>query len=186
MSNLVLIILILILIRLSYVLYLRNQTRDLLKKVIRILTENSVSYWLDFNSLLFVMRTGDVETGFSSINLCVLYDEENQEFLEKSLLKLAENSSISRTDTKIQIKNNNGLVSINLVLASLLENNVITGESSSINKDIIFPIVPNSFVMNNEIINAMFPVNPFTLLEQRYGIDFLQSNRKEWYYLYFS
>jgi len=68
----------------------RKNLRQLAQRTCSMLTQSGVDYWLDFGSLLGLMREGNILEGDTDVDISVVDTPENVEKLEHSRAPLAD------------------------------------------------------------------------------------------------
>ena len=65
--------------------YRRKSIRDNLKTIVKILNDTSINYWLDFGTLLGIVRENDIIWGDLDCDICVRNDKQ----LDSNLIGLS-------------------------------------------------------------------------------------------------
>jgi phosphorylcholine metabolism protein LicD len=153
--------------------YIRKELRLILGKIIVILNENDIYYWIDFGTLLGLYRDNDIIFGDNDIDICIF--ENSVKNIQKIENKLKENGFFfKKTDRVIKIFKKNTLFPVyaDIYINKIINNSVsIWGEHDDRN-------IPINLVNTNKIIkwkNLLIktPNNIPKLLELRYGKDFM-------------
>ena len=157
----------LIIYRVVNLLNTRQRIRNLLVKLINQFEENGVKYWVDFGSLLGIMREGDVILGDNDGDVCILEDDvENIEKVKKVVQHIGgqyfEWGAFRVFDGHI-------FIDIFLVKKDL--------------QYLIQPVVKRQVSIGEFMVTASIPNKPSDLLEIRYGKDWMVKKYK-WYFLW--
>ena len=89
MKIIVIAIIILILFRINRIFYERRTIRNLLIKLINEFEKENVKYWVDFGSLLGMMREKDIILGDNDGDVCILKDDkENTEKVQNIVQRM--------------------------------------------------------------------------------------------------
>lgn len=169
----IIIICILITMQLVKVFYVRRTIRELLIKLIGEFENAGVEYWVDFGSLLGIMREKDVILGDNDGDVCIL--ESNKENTEK-VERIVKNMGGKFFDWGA-FRVYNGLIFIDIFLVKE------DSEEFKIVDKYIHPIVQRQVSLGGCSFVASLPNNASGMLEERYGQNW-RTLKYKWYFLY--
>jgi len=171
---LILIIIIIIVVRLVQVFYVRRTIRYLLVDLINEFESEGVEYWVDFGSLLGIMREKDVILGDNDGDVCILQSNtENTKKVEHIVKRMG-----GRYFDWGAFRVYTGIIFIDIFLVK--DNN---NEYKSI-KQYVHPIQKKTIKLGGCSLVASLPNEPIEVLKKRYGKDWRTPYYK-WYLLYF-
>jgi hypothetical protein len=176
MKNIVIIIVILIIIlilfRINRIFYERRTIRNLLVKLINEFEKEDVKYWVDFGSLLGMMREKDVILGDNDGDVCILKDDkENTEKVQNIVQRMGGKFFYWGA---FRVFDKDIFIDIFLVKEDEIKDT----------KHLIFPTIKETVCLGDNKIIATIPNKPKEFLEARYGKDWTVQKYK-WYFLYF-
>jgi len=172
MSLIVLILIILLLLiiyRIIWLLYVRKTIRNLLVKLICEFEKADVKYWVDFGSLLGMMREKDVILGDNDGDVCILQsDQENTD----TVRKIVENMGGKYFEWGA-FRVYDGFIFIDIYLVK--DDDEFKQNDGN--------IVKQRVSLGDNDFTASIPKDPHNHLTRRYGSDW-QTPVYKWYFLY--
>ena len=159
-------------IRIINLFYIRRTIRNLLIKLTHEFDQEGVEYWVDFGTLLGIMREKDVIIGDNDGDVCVL--PSNKEKVERVVTKMG-----GRYFDWGAFRVYNGDIFIDIY---------VVNEDSSDYKNIekyINPVQKETVSLGGHSFTASIPNKPTELLEDRYGKNW-RTPVYNWYFLYFN
>ena len=167
------VLLLLVIIRIIALVYIRMTIRKLLIKLITAFEASAVKYWVDFGSLLGIMREKDIILGDNDGDVCILEsDFENVEVVRK-IVELLGGQYFEWGAFRVF----SGSIFIDIFLVKDTDETLIKYN------DIIHPTTKRTVSLGGTEFVATLPHDPEQLLTKRYGNDWRTCLRK-WYYLY--
>lgn len=170
----VIIIITLVAIRSALVFNIRRTIRYLLIDLINEFENEGVEYWVDFGSLLGIMREKDVILGDNDGDVCILHSNTEN---TKKVGHIVERMGGRYFDWGA-FRVYNGRIFIDIFLVK--EDN---DEYKPIKK-YVHPIVKKTIKLGGCSLVASLPNKPLDVLKERYGKDWRTPYYK-WYFLYF-
>lgn len=160
----------------------RIKIRNLLIKLLNKFDQNKIKYWIDFGSLLGVIREQDIIFGDNDGDVCILEDDEEnivkvKQTVEEMQGEFFKWGAFRVYDCKI--------IFIDIFLVKKNGSNLsFPGEEMIIPQEYILPTEKKYVKIGGKSLLVSLPKNPVELLELRYGKTWNVPQYK-WYKLYF-
>lgn len=172
----ILLIFLLLLCYLFYIYNFRRLLRNLAIDIINAFNDNDINYWVDFGTLLGIIRDNDIIIGDTDVDICVINYPENIKKIEKALKQLTNQGYITKRMTDWNAYR--VYYFYDYLYADIYINNMddnkkefigATGETSNISYNLIGNI---QYIMWNDI-NVKIPEKIHDTLVWRYGQDYM-------------
>ena len=150
----------------------RKDLRQLAQRTCSMLTQSGVEHWLDFGSLLGLMREGNILEGDTDVDISVIDTPENVEKLENSRAPLADMGIFLKKElTWNAYRAASSLGYVHLYLTELVNHTYqgAIGEGSEISSDLIG--TPTLFDWQGT--QVAIPQHTHAFLVARYGDDYM-------------
>ena len=150
----------------------RKDLRQLAQRTCSMLTQSGVEHWLDFGSLLGLMREGNILEGDTDVDISVIDTPENVEKLEHSRAPLADMGIFLKKElTWNAYRAASSLGYVHLYLTELVNHTYqgAIGEGSEISSDLIG--TPTLFDWQGT--QVAIPQHTHAFLVARYGDDYM-------------
>ena len=158
----------------------RRKIRNLLLKLLNEFEKHKVKYWIDFGTLLGIVREQDIIIGDNDGDVCIL--EEDTENILK-VQKIVEDMRGHFFEWgAFRVYDCNLFIDIYLVKKGNI-NLSFPGEEMIIPKEYILPSINKEVKIGNKKVYVSLPQKYLELLELRYGNKWNVS-RYKWYTLY--
>ena len=150
----------------------RKSLRQLAQRTCSMLTQSGVEHWLDFGSLLGLMREGNILEGDTDVDISVVDTPENVEKLEKSRAPLADMGIFLKKElTWNAYRAASSLGYVHLYLTQLVNHTYqgAIGDGSEISSELVGK--PTLFDLGGT--QVAIPQHTHAFLVARYGDDYM-------------
>lgn len=150
----------------------RKSLRQLAQRTCSMLTQSGVEHWLDFGSLLGLMREGNILEGDTDVDISVVDTPENVEKLEKSRAPLADMGIFLKKElTWNAYRAASSLGYVHLYLTQLVNHTYQggIGDGSEISSE----LVGKPTLFDLEGTQVAIPQHTHAFLVARYGDDYM-------------
>ena len=159
----------------------RRKIRNLLIKLLNNFEQNKIKYWIDFGSLLGIVREQDIIIGDNDGDVCILEDDQENIIKVKQTVEEMKGKFFKWGAFRVY----DCFFFIDIYLVKKNGNDLtFPGEDMKIPQEYILPPIYENVKIGDKSLLVSLPKHPKELLELRYGKNWNVPKYK-WYTLYF-
>lgn len=180
----IIILLVFIVLRIVYLISLFRANRTMFIDTIEAFNYYGVEYWVDFGTLLGLVRNGKPIIGDNDVDICVTNTPINHERIREALTHLSK----KYTTTGLLHWNAYRIIGrwthVDIYISKTMGDRLVIPDSEPIPSHLVFPLQQRELLIKGILLPVSLPNNIHSVLDFRYGSDHMTPKRK-WWFLYF-